>query len=201
MALENEEGKHASMKSNDSHSSRTLIFDIFDFWVLETTLSAEIIVGENATETDPKLVKSFEEVSAIFNFRPNRLGHALLLPESLRNVLMKELLIPVESCPTSNVMTLELAKHMGGNLIHGLKQHPQLPYWLQEEYPISIGTDDPGVFNTNATQELLLLARAWDLKESQIQRIVFSSLEHAFCSDFLKDIIRTQLAKYTTELN
>ena len=158
-------------------------------------LAAEVPVGEE-TDKDPKLAKAYKEVSAIFEFRPDRLGHALLLPASLRERLMTEILIPVESCPTSNVMTLELAKHMGGNLIHGLQQHPQLKYWLESKYPISIGTDDPGVFNTNATQELLLLARALGVTQDQLKRIVLDSVDHAFCNKELKGKIKEQMVEF-----
>jgi adenosine deaminase len=157
--------------------------------------SAEIPVGE-PTDEDPQLVKAYEEVSAIFDFRPDRLGHALLLPASLREKLMVEVKVPVESCPTSNVMTLELAKHKSGDLIHGLQQHPQLKYWLESKYPISIGTDDPGVFNTNATQELLLLARALGVRQQELKRIVLDSVYHGFCRGEVKDKIKRQMTEF-----
>ena len=160
-----------------------------------TAHCGEVPVGESELEEHPKLRKSFQEVSAVLKFRPDRVGHALLLPASLRDDLC-ELRIPVESCPTSNVMTLELAKHVGGNLIHGLQQHPQLKYWLQNNYPISISTDDPGVFNTNATQELLLLCRSWQVSQQQLQTIVVGSLEHAFCSNDVKDRIRERMQSF-----
>ena len=158
-----------------------------------TSLLAEVPVGESDLEDSPQLLKSYQEVAAIFEFRPNRIGHALLLPPSLRNELMHKWNIPVESCPTSNVMTLELAKHMGGNLIHGLQEHPQLKYWLEKKFPISIGTDDPGVFNTNATQELLLLARAWKVPLGELKRIVLDSMDQGFCSAALKTSIKKRM--------
>jgi adenosine deaminase len=159
------------------------------------SFSAEIPVGE-PTDEDALLVKAYQEVSAIFDFRPDRLGHALLLPASLREKLMAEVKVPVESCPTSNVMTLELAKHKSGDLIHGLQQHPQLKHWLESCYPISIGTDDPGVFNTNATQELLLLARALGVTNQELKRIVLDSVNHGFCRGEVKDKIERQMREF-----
>jgi len=44
-------------------------------------------------------------------------------------------------------MTLELAKHLSGSILDGLKMHPQLASWIQKDHPFSIGTDDPGVFH------------------------------------------------------
>lgn len=128
----------------------------------------------------------------ILEFRPDRLGHALLLPPSLQARLI-ELAIPVESCPTSNVMTLELAKHFSGLLVEGLKQHPQLEKWLATKHPISIGTDDPGVFHTDASKELVLLHKAWNVNRADLQRIVLQSMDYAFCSDETRSHIKGRM--------
>ena len=99
---------------------------------------------------------AYKDALAILEFGPNRLGHALILPPSLQQKLL-ELKIPVETCPTSNVMTTELVeKSSGGSLVDGVKRHPQLKQWLETKHPLCICTDDPGVFDTNATQEFVL---------------------------------------------
>ena len=137
---------------------------------------------------------AFEEAKTILNFRPDRLGHALLLPPPLQTIL-SEKKIPIESCPTSNVMTLELAKHYSGSLLEGLKKHPQLKNWLEQKHPISIGTDDPGVFHTTATKELLLLQKAFGLHKSDLQRISLESIDQAFCSNITKTIILERMKR------
>lgn len=48
-------------------------------------------------------------------------------------------------CPSSNYFTLSL---------QSLDNHPTLPNWLSLQYPISISTDDSGVFNASLTSEL-----------------------------------------------
>lgn len=146
-------------------------------------------------ETDSN-AKSYQEVQAIFQFRPDRLGHALLLPPILRDELIHKYKIPVESCPTSNVMTLELAQKTGGNLLEGLQQHPQLHYWLEQNHPLSISTDDPGVFHTTPTQELLLLARACKVSKQRLQQISINSMDQAFCSDELKATCKGIIENY-----
>lgn len=99
--------------------------------------------------------------------------------------------IPVECCPTSNVMTLELAKHFQGDLVHGLKRHPRLKEWIDNDYPISINTDDPGIFNTNSTNELVLLTEAFDLKDpSVILKIIEKSVDQIFESEEVKGSLR-----------
>jgi adenosine deaminase len=81
-------------------------------------------------------------------FVPDQTGHALLLPPNPQRRLL-ELRTPVETCPTSNVMTLELAQlsrshadaaphthhHHSASVVDGLKRHPQLRSWLECDHP------------------------------------------------------------------
>ena len=155
---------------------------------LKVTLHcAEIHCSDNGNES---MRRARDEAAAMLEFRPNRLGHALLLPPSLQQVL-SDLQIPIETCPTSNVMTLELAKVVNGSLIHGLQQHPALRLWLQANHPLAIGTDDPGVFDTTATKELLLLVHAFGMSKERIAELVIQSMDYAFC----EDAIRAELKK------
>jgi adenosine deaminase len=115
-----------------------------------------------------------EAILELGQFVPDRIGHALLLPPRLQRRLL-QLGIPVETCPTSNVMTLELAQsqmrppsdaaaaagphhhHVATVVADGLKRHPQLQLWLEHGHPLAICTDDPGVFGTTLTREWELL--------------------------------------------
>ena len=146
-----------------------------------------------------KLETARQEAAATLKFHPDRLGHALLLPPSLRKIL-SEKCIPVETCPTSNVMTLELNKVVDGDLIHGLRQHATLQTWLDSKHPLAVGTDDPGVFDTTATQELLLLATAFRLQKKDVARIVTQSMDYAFCDETVRNQIRTRLEQRFREL-
>jgi len=134
-----------------------------------------------------------KDTNAILSFRPDRLGHSLLLTESMFSSLEN---IPVECCPTSNVMTLELAKKYKGDLVHGLKFHPRLKAWIKSNYPISINTDDPGIFNTNSTLELVLLAEAFEMKDPwMIVSIVQNSIDHIFESENVKQRLKEEFAQ------
>ena len=77
-------------------------------------------------------------------------------------------------------MTLELVHHEHGDLEECLREHPQLSWWLKNKYPISSSTDDPGVFFTNSTRELLLLVKAYNLSKVNIADIVLESVNHIF---------------------
>lgn len=129
--------------------------------------------------------KAYQEAKLVLDFGPDRLGHALLLPPSLQRIL-RDKQIPVESCPTSNIMTLELSKQCSGSLLEGIRAHPQLQSWLTQCHPICIATDDPGVFDTTATKELLLIQKGFELTKKDLIRIVIQSMDFAFCDDTTK---------------
>ena len=149
----------------------------------------EVPCGDGPDVKDIALASSYEEAMAILHFKPERLGHALLLPNSIMEILA-ESPIPIECCPTSNVMTLDLAYHHGGSLIEGLRKHPQLERWLEMEYPISINTDDSGLFFTDPTKELFLVAKAHNVGEAVLARIINDSIEHIFDASLKPTIAR-----------
>ena len=124
----------------------------------------------------------YNEALAVINFRPDRLGHALTLSTSLIELLDKNP-IPIECCPTSNTMTLDYALHHEGSLIDGIKMHPHLKKWIECNYPISINTDDSGIFCTNMTKELFLIAKVFDFDEKKLSTIVLDSVDHVFDDD------------------
>jgi adenosine deaminase len=176
-------------------------------------------------------VAQYDEAVAILDFKPDRLGHAMLLPPNLQARIVQER-IPVETCPTSNVMTLELtnknkaviARHHdndnsndnggdgdeigshnnnydNGNLIAGLRHHPTLKLWLQQEHPLCISTDDPGVFCTSLTQELLLVATTFQIAKEQLAEIVVFSMQHAFCDSDTKSRIQKRMQQQLDQLH
>ena len=82
------------------------------------------------------------DTDAILAFRPDRLGHALHL-SAAHVAALEAAPIPIELCPTSNMKTLRLSS---------LADHPTLRRWIEGGYPVSISTDDFGVFSTTASQ-------------------------------------------------
>jgi adenosine deaminase len=154
-------------------------------------------------ECDDPASAAYAEAKAILEFQPDRIGHGVLLPQDLLDAL-EQRRIPVETCPTSNVMTLELhhyhhhtsesSKEHHGNLVCGLQRHTGLTHWFQTRHPMAICTDDPGVFDTNPTQELWLLLNAFSfLSLADLCSIVLQSLDFAFCSEAVMEHIRRQI--------
>jgi len=111
------------------------------------------------------------EVDAIFAFQPDRLGHALHLAGRHVDALSAQRSPPIEICPTSNRLTLGISS---------LRHHPTLRTWLARGHPISISTDDPGVFSTSASEELLAVAMAYGLSGRRVAALAAAPLDHAF---------------------
>lgn len=151
--------------------------------------------------------QQYTEALSILRFRPDRIGHGVLLPADLMDQL-QILKIPVEVCPTSNVMTLELhhqnsdsdRQELPGDLVAGLKQHVSLLRWINGNHPVAICTDDPGVFDTNPTQELWLLTLAFpNIFSSTLQQLAslsLQSMEYAFCDQESKRNVLDRMQRH-----
>lgn len=113
------------------------------------------------------------DTSAVLAFRPDRLGHALHL-SAAHVTALRAAPIPIELCPTSNMKTLKLGR---------LAQHPTLKRWVEGGYPVSINTDDSGVFSTTASHELAMVAETLRLPPRRIADLAAAALEHAFDAD------------------
>lgn len=128
-------------------------------------LRASVHCGEVCDDADGDACVAFCESG-------DRLGHALLLPPSALE-LARTKGLPFEVCPTSNVMTLRL---------ESLHAHPVLNNLLEPGHPISLNTDDSGVFNTTSSREHLLAASAFGLSRQHLCSISLAAVDQAFCS-------------------
>lgn len=60
----------------------------------------------------------------VIAFKPERLGHAVVLSEEVREALLSVVpRIPIEVCPTSNLLTLSLSDY---------GDHPTVQGWISE---------------------------------------------------------------------
>ncbi|HZQ36673.1 MAG TPA: adenosine deaminase [Dehalococcoidia bacterium] len=108
---------------------------------------------------------------AIAALGAERIGHGVRAIED--PALLAELKrrgIALEVCPTSNVCLGVCAGYAG----HAL------PALLAAGVPLNIGSDDPPLFNTTLTDELLLLHRAFGLGVEQIDELVLNAVRHSF---------------------
>ena len=128
-------------------------------------LRTAVHVGELGKEA-----RYTRDTDAVLDFAPDRLGHAVHLNSAQRSRLLGRP-IPIEICPTSNLMTLQLG---------AVEEHPTLGLWLRSAYPLVLCTDDAGVFSTTLSRELHLVARAYGLGDNELLSLAVRSIDFIF---------------------
>ncbi|PXF44837.1 Adenosine deaminase-like protein [Gracilariopsis chorda] len=116
-----------------------------------------------------------KECMQILNFKPERIGHAVIMSDLVLERLMKqEPPIGVEVCLTSNMLT---------NSVSHLTEHPVLNHLLPGNHPICICTDDAGIFDTSLSEEYGQLLRYFPMSRDDTARLAMGALDLAFCED------------------
>lgn len=131
-----------------------------------------------------------EDDRLILSAAPDRIGHAthlLSAEDSLAFVLENK--IPIELCLTSNVKC---------NTVSGYPDH-HLGFWLQRRHPVSLCTDDKGVFGTSLSEEYYLAAQHFALTKETLAYLAASSAEQIFAEDDLKVGLRRLWSMYGTQ--
>lgn len=120
-----------------------------------------------------------------------RIGHATnleLSPDGADLELFSRSAAAVEACPTSNQLLLGVP----------LARHPLLKY-IQAGIPVSISTDDAGIFGTDMTEEFARVAESMPaLSWDHLRALARGSLEHSFAAQERK---RALLKRFDSELS
>lgn len=112
-----------------------------------------------------------EVESVLRHLRPQRIAHGIAAARSpsLMARLAQEK-ITLDVCLTSNLRT---------GAVPRLREHP-LPQLLHAGVPVSLGTDDPGLFGTDLTREYVLVVQELGLPTSALRTLADHSLQAAF---------------------
>ena len=81
--------------------------------------------------------------------------------------------IALEVCPTSNVCT---------GAVPSLAEHP-LPTLLAAGVPVTLATDDPGMFHTSLNEEYLRCHQAFGLTAADLAELARAGARAAFCPE------------------
>eukprot|EP01017_Pseudomicrothorax_dubius_P047985 TRINITY_DN8664_c0_g1_i3.p1 TRINITY_DN8664_c0_g1~~TRINITY_DN8664_c0_g1_i3.p1 ORF type:complete len:325 (-),score=68.84 TRINITY_DN8664_c0_g1_i3:36-1010(-) len=106
-------------------------------------------------------VKNEREVDEILDFAPDRLGHFNFYTKSQRLRLL-DAKIPIEMCPTSNLITLNL---------NSLKEHHFRDFY-DVKHPIAICTDDTTMIEGDLTDEFVRVAETFGLTQDEVGKSV-----------------------------
>jgi aminodeoxyfutalosine deaminase len=122
--------------------------------------------------------------SALHNLHAERIGHgtsAVLDPSLLDHLAANG--IPVEVCPTSNIRTRAVPE---------LAAHP-LPRLLEAGVPVTLATDDPGMFHTDLNREYLLCHNHFGLSRDELADLARTGVRAAFCDNALRDTLLAEI--------
>jgi aminodeoxyfutalosine deaminase len=121
----------------------------------------------------PELVREAVEILGA-----ERIGHgiALMHDHPLAESLATRRVV-LENCPTSNLYTGALAKQLDKPTVE-LREHP-LRTFLDHNWPVTLSTDDPGLFHTDLTKEYACAA-SMGLTKEQIVQLAEESFNSAF---------------------
>jgi aminodeoxyfutalosine deaminase len=110
--------------------------------------------------------------SALVNLHAERIGHgtsAVRDPNLLAHLAGEG--IPVEVCPSSNIRT---------RAVTTLAEHP-LPRLMDAGVPVTLATDDPGMFHTDLNREYLLVHEHFGLSRGDLADLARAGVRAAFC--------------------
>ncbi|XP_006658069.1 N6-mAMP deaminase [Oryza brachyantha] len=134
-------------------------------------------------------VANRKEIQAVLDFCPQRLGHVCCLNDDEWKKL-KSLMIPVEICLTSNVMT-------GGAPSLELHHFADL---YNVKHPLSLCTDDSGLFSTSLSNEYYLVASTFGLSKAELFQLAQDAVEFVFAGDEVKKTLRELFRRAEKEL-
>ena len=140
-------------------------------------LYPKVPISLHAGELDPKTITSknlsFHIHDALITGKANRIGHGVDIAfEKNPNIILKHMAkyqVPVEINLISNLKILNISG----------KQHP-LTYYLQNQVPVVLSTDDEGILRTNLTHQYVDAAKTHGLDYQHLKQINRNALTFAF---------------------
>jgi aminodeoxyfutalosine deaminase len=94
--------------------------------------------------------------------------------------------IALEVCPTSNLRT---------GAVPGIGAHP-LPALLAAGVPVTLATDDPGMFGTDLDAEYLLCHTAFGLGPAELADVARAGARAAFCPEPTRRALLAEIDRY-----
>jgi len=141
-------------------------------------LSVHIAEIENPLETEK-----------ILSIHPNRIGHAIFLDEENLKTL-NHMKIPLELCLTSNIKTESVNNFVN----HHFKE------FYERHYPVTLCTDDKGIFSTTLSHEYSIAGKAFNLSKDELFNLSLNSIDFIFGDEQLKTKLRQQFLDKKEEL-
>jgi len=122
--------------------------------------------------------------SAVSSLHPHRIGHGVRVVEDSTVVrMLRKQNIVLEVCPTSNLHT---------GVVRELSRHP-LADLVNLGLQVTLNTDDPSIFDTTLTDEVVVSVRQIGLAKRHIYGALRHSVEASFLPPEEKDALRERI--------
>ncbi|RPB29802.1 adenosine deaminase [Terfezia boudieri ATCC MYA-4762] len=119
-----------------------------------------------------------EDLRLLLSFKPDRLSHVIHIPESIREELRKRN-VALELCISCNVHAKMLIGDYG--------DHHFGMWFLEQQCPVVLCTDDVGVFCSPLSNEYALVAEHFQLTPKQLYDLSYSGIKTIFAGKGEKD--------------
>lgn len=80
--------------------------------------------------------------------------------------------IPLTMCPTSNLLL---------KVVDSYSEHPIKDYF-DRGIPVNVNSDDPAIFNTNITRELLIITEVFNFTAAELEKLMINAIQATFLS-------------------
>ncbi|RYG38012.1 adenosine deaminase [bacterium] len=125
-----------------------------------------------------------ESIRACLPFRPARIGHGVRAIDDGKLVAeLRDKGIPLEVCPTSNVRL---------GVYPSLEEHP-FPRLMDEGCFVTINSDDPPMFGTSITNELLRSAETFELSPDILYTLTMNAVHASLLPVAEKNELRRRI--------
>ena len=122
---------------------------------------------------------------ALRDLQAVRIGHGIhCLEDPLLVAELRARQVPLEVCPTSNVCLKQAPS---------FEQHP-LPRLLAEGLFVTLGSDDPPMFNTTLTEEYLQVARVFGFGAKEIKALALNGVKASFLPEGEKQDLEVKIS-------
>lgn len=119
-----------------------------------------------------------ESIIDSINLGASRIGHGIRAYESKEAMdLIKSRNICLECCPKSNFDT---------NAIEDFTKYP-IKYYLNNNIPVTLNSDNRTVSDTNFTNEISFLRRFMEINDNDIKQFNINAINHAFIPQKVKE--------------
>lgn len=153
---------------------------------------AYALLAQKRKTTHPQLKATIHagETGDVLNLRNalamdvQRIGHGVLLKKdilSLEYVRLNQ--IPIEANVLSNVLL---------NVVSSVEEHPFL-YDHRLGIPVSLSTDDEGIFQSSLSQECAAIIQKTDIQYTELKEMILNSIRNSFAVETEKKQLLSQL--------